>query len=165
MDVSGTQPLRSDYIARKFLEYGLTEINQEDRAQNTGDLLGRWLSNKSIFSRDLAHAVHLKEAATDAHASGSFVSIGKGYCAEIFDNVGSGNILKRAKSLIPLLVPLFIAAFKRADELANAMEARGYRGGEGRTKLNPLRYKRRDFIAYGLILLFPLLVLGLRQWI
>lgn len=75
----------------------------------------------------------------------------------------SGNILKRAKSLIPLLVPLFIAAFKRADELANAMEARGYRGGDGRTKLNPLHYKRKDFIAYGMIIIFPLVVLGLRQ--
>ncbi|HHT19917.1 MAG TPA: energy-coupling factor transporter transmembrane protein EcfT [Tissierellia bacterium] len=73
----------------------------------------------------------------------------------------SGNIFRRAKSLIPLLVPLFIAAFKRADELANAMEARGYRGGEGRTKLNPLIYQRRDYIAYGLILLFPLLIFGI----
>lgn len=73
----------------------------------------------------------------------------------------SGNIFKRAKSLIPLLVPLFIAAFKRADELANAMEARGYRGGEGRTKLNPLVYKKRDSLAYGLIILFPVVVLGL----
>lgn len=72
----------------------------------------------------------------------------------------SGNIFRRAKSLIPLLVPLFIAAFKRADELANAMEARGYRGGEGRTKLNPLIYQRRDYIAYGLVLLFPLLIFG-----
>ena len=70
----------------------------------------------------------------------------------------SGNIFRRAKSLIPLLVPLFIAAFKRADELANAMEARGYRGGEGRTKLNPLIYRHRDYIAYGLILLFPILI-------
>lgn len=70
----------------------------------------------------------------------------------------SGNIFRRAKSLIPLLVPLFIAAFKRADELANAMEARGYRGGEGRTKLNPLIYRRRDYIAYGLVLLFPVLI-------
>lgn len=73
----------------------------------------------------------------------------------------SGNIFKRAKSLIPLLVPLFIAAFKRADELANAMEARGYKGGEGRTKLNPLVYRKRDYLAYGLILLFPIVVLGM----
>ena len=72
----------------------------------------------------------------------------------------SGNIFRRAKSLIPLLVPLFIAAFKRADELANAMEARGYRGGEGRTKLNPLRYQRRDYLAYLLILLFPVIIFG-----
>ena len=73
----------------------------------------------------------------------------------------SGNIFRRAKSLIPLLVPLFIAAFKRADELANAMEARGYKGGQGRTKLNPLVYRKRDYLAYGLILLFPVMVLGI----
>ena len=66
----------------------------------------------------------------------------------------SGNILKRAKSLIPLLVPLFIAAFKRADELAYAMEARGYRGGDGRTKLHPLKYEKRDLIAFLLLILF-----------
>lgn len=66
----------------------------------------------------------------------------------------SGNILKRAKSLIPLLVPLFIAAFKRADELAFAMEARGYRGGDGRTKLHPLKYEKRDLLAFILMVLF-----------
>lgn len=60
----------------------------------------------------------------------------------------SGNILQRAKSMIPILVPLFISAFRRANDLAMAMEARCYHGGEGRTKMKPLIYKRRDFIAY-----------------
>jgi energy-coupling factor transport system permease protein len=67
----------------------------------------------------------------------------------------SGGIMKRAKSMIPLLVPLFILAFRRADDLAMAMEARCYRGGEGRTKLKQLIYKRRDAIAY--LLLFTYL--------
>jgi len=60
----------------------------------------------------------------------------------------SGGLIKRAKSLVPLLVPLFISAFRRANDLAMAMEARCYRGGEGRTKMKPLVYKRRDYLAY-----------------
>ena len=60
----------------------------------------------------------------------------------------NGNIVKRAKSLVPILVPLFVSSFRRANELAMAMEARCYHGGEGRTKMYPLKYKRRDAIAY-----------------
>ena len=60
----------------------------------------------------------------------------------------SGNIIVKAKSLIPLLVPLFISSFRRADELAMAMEARCYRGGEGRTRMKQLKYSYRDSIAY-----------------
>ncbi|MDN5353191.1 MAG: energy-coupling factor transport system permease protein [Clostridiales bacterium] len=56
----------------------------------------------------------------------------------------SGNLMNRAKALIPLLVPLFISAFRRADELAMAMEARCYRGGEGRTRMKVLQFSRRD---------------------
>ena len=59
----------------------------------------------------------------------------------------SGNLLQRAKALIPLLVPLFVSAFRRADELATAMECRCYHGGEGRTKLHVLRYETRDYLA------------------
>lgn len=60
----------------------------------------------------------------------------------------SGNIFKKAKAMVPLLVPLFISAFRRANDLAMAMEARCYRGGNGRTKMKPLVYKKRDAIAY-----------------
>ena len=66
----------------------------------------------------------------------------------------SGNIFKRAKALVPLLVPLFVSAFRRANDLAMAMEARCYRGGEGRTKMKPLKYSGRDYIAYAVIWLF-----------
>ena len=59
----------------------------------------------------------------------------------------SGNLFQRAKALIPLLVPLFISAFRRADERATAMECRCYHGGEGRTKLNVLRYEARDYLV------------------
>ena len=63
----------------------------------------------------------------------------------------SGSIIKRAKSLVPLLVPLFISAFRRANDLAMAMEARCYKGGDGRTKMKPLIYQKRDAIAYVVI--------------
>jgi len=60
----------------------------------------------------------------------------------------SGKLMQRAKALVPLLVPLFVSAFRRANDLALAMEARCYHGGDGRTKMKPLKYKKRDFIAY-----------------
>lgn len=66
----------------------------------------------------------------------------------------SGNIFQRARSLVPLLVPLFVSAFRRADDLAMAMEARCYHGGEGRTQMKPLRYRTRDYAAYVLVLLY-----------
>ncbi len=60
----------------------------------------------------------------------------------------SGNLIQKAKSMVPLLVPLFISAFRRATDLAMAMEARCYQGGTGRTKMKPLHYGNRDRIAY-----------------
>ena len=67
----------------------------------------------------------------------------------------SGNIIKKTKSLIPVLIPLFISAFTRADELAMAMEARGYRGDEGRTRFKDLHYKVTDYVV---ILFFILII-------
>ncbi|MCD7860033.1 MAG: energy-coupling factor transporter transmembrane protein EcfT [Firmicutes bacterium] len=61
----------------------------------------------------------------------------------------SGSLIERAKALIPVLVPLFISAFRRAGELATAMECRCYHGGEGRTKMKLLRYHRCDFLGFG----------------
>jgi len=74
----------------------------------------------------------------------------------------SGNLMKKAKSLVPLLVPLFISAFRRANDLAMAMEARCYRGGEHRTKMKPLIYKKRDYIAYAVLwtYLIGMIVIG-----
>lgn len=60
----------------------------------------------------------------------------------------SGNLVKKAKAMVPLLVPLFISAFRRANDLAMAMEARCYRGGDHRTKMKPLKYQRCDGVAY-----------------
>ena len=74
----------------------------------------------------------------------------------------SGNLLQRAKSLIPILVPLFISAFRRANDLAMAMEARCYRGGDGRTKMKPLIYRRCDYYAYSFMAVcnIAIIVLG-----
>lgn len=74
----------------------------------------------------------------------------------------SGNLIQRAKNMIPLLVPLFISAFRRATDLAMAMEARCYRGGEGRTKMKPLHYAKRDGITYLVYALFLAVIIGLR---
>lgn len=62
-------------------------------------------------------------------------------------DMDSGNVFKRAKALVPVLIPLFVSAFKRANELATAMECRCYRGGEGRTRLKQLKFAMRDLIA------------------
>ena len=74
----------------------------------------------------------------------------------------SGNLLKKAKNMIPLLVPLFVSAFRRANDLALAMEARCYNGGEGRTKMKPLVYARRDVIAYLVVLVYLTAVILMR---
>lgn len=66
----------------------------------------------------------------------------------------SGNLIKKAKSLVPLLVPLFVSAFRRANDLAMAMEARCYQGGDNRTKMKPLIYKRADYVAYGVLIMY-----------
>lgn len=73
----------------------------------------------------------------------------------------SGSLTDRARALIPILVPLFISAFRRADELATAMECRCYQGGEGRTKMKQLHYHREDFLSYcaGAVLLAAVIVL------
>lgn len=74
----------------------------------------------------------------------------------------SGNIISRAKSLVPLLVPLFISAFRRADELAMAMEARCYRGGENRTRMKELKLEKIDLFAGIVIALFFFTMIAMR---
>ncbi len=74
----------------------------------------------------------------------------------------SGKLMERVRALVPILVPLFISAFRRADELATAMECRCYQGGQGRTKMKLLRYKRGDFMAFGIgaLLVAAVVLLG-----
>ena len=72
----------------------------------------------------------------------------------------SGNIIQRAKAMVPILVPLFVSAFRRANDLAMAMEARCYRGGDGRTKMKPLVYQGRDYRAYIIMIVYMLLAIA-----
>ncbi|NLY42984.1 MAG: energy-coupling factor transporter transmembrane protein EcfT [Clostridiaceae bacterium] len=75
----------------------------------------------------------------------------------------NGNLFKRAKGLVPLLVPLFISAFRRADELAIAMESRCYRGGDKRTRMKQLKLNRRDYMAAGLMLALMIVLFLMRN--
>lgn len=74
----------------------------------------------------------------------------------------SGNLIRRAKNMLPILIPLFVSAFRRADDLAMAMESRCYTGGEGRTKMKPLKYEKIDRIAYLAVIVFFILVIVFR---
>ena len=65
----------------------------------------------------------------------------------------SGSLMRRAKALVPILIPLFISAFRRADDLATAMECRCYRGGDGRTKLNVLKSRPSDYVFLAVMIL------------
>ena len=76
----------------------------------------------------------------------------------------TGSLMQRVKALVPILVPLFISAFRRADELATAMECRCYQGGSGRTKMKLLRYHRGDLQAFGIGMLLLAGVITLRQF-
>lgn len=76
----------------------------------------------------------------------------------------SGNIFRRAKALVPILVPLFISAFRRADELATAMECRCYHGGEGRTALHVLKYKTADLLVLAGFLLLAAAVIVMKRF-
>ena len=77
----------------------------------------------------------------------------------------SGNIIQKAKAMIPILVPLFVSAFRRANDLAMAMEARCYRGGDGRTKMKPLAYEKKDYIAYAIIVTYVVVAVVVGRFI
>ncbi len=76
----------------------------------------------------------------------------------------SGNVVNRAKNLVPLLVPLFISAFRRADELAMAMEARCYRGGDNRTRMRQLKIGMGDYVASGLFTIYLATIIAAKIW-
>lgn len=71
----------------------------------------------------------------------------------------NGNLIQRAKKMIPILIPLIVSSFKRASDLATAMDARCYRGGEYRTKMKPLKYSKNDIFAYVIIFIFAIIMI------
>jgi len=73
----------------------------------------------------------------------------------------SGTIIDRARALIPILIPLFVSSFRRADELALAMECRCYHGGEGRTRMKQLKYTGNDFVALAVSVIVLALVIAM----
>ncbi len=77
----------------------------------------------------------------------------------------SGGLIRRVKAMVPLLVPLFVSAFRRANDLALAMESRGYHGGAGRTKMKPLVYRRRDVAAYIAMAVYLILMILLKFFV
>jgi len=81
-------------------------------------------------------------------------------------NFETGGLIKRAKAILPIIIPLFISAFRRADELATAMECRCYHGGEGRTRMKVLRYSGRDYVALllGALVIAVVVFLGYIPW-
>ncbi len=80
-------------------------------------------------------------------------------------DIGTGNLLQRAKSFIPILDPLFISSFKRADDLAIAMESRCYRGGEGRTSMRVLKFSTKDLLAFSVFILFTVILFVLQFFV
>lgn len=72
----------------------------------------------------------------------------------------SGGIIHRAKALVPVLIPLFISAFRRANDLAYAMECRCYRGGDGRTKMKIMKFHARDYISLAAVIIFIALLVS-----
>lgn len=77
----------------------------------------------------------------------------------------SGNIIQKTKAMVPILVPLFVSAFRRANDLAMAMESRCYCGGDGRTKMKPLQYKSRDYMAYAAAILYLAIVIVVGRYV
>lgn len=77
----------------------------------------------------------------------------------------SGNLIQKTKAMVPILVPLFVSAFRRANDLAMAMEARCYNGGEGRTKMKPLVYKGKDYAAYAITVLYVVAVFCIGRFV
>ena len=102
-------------------------------------------------------SIALRLIPTLSEETDKIISAQKARCAD-FD---SGNIFKKAKAMVPILVPLLISSFRRADELANAMDSRCYRGAKGRTKMKISKMKFGDFLAFFVMAVILFCVLAL----
>lgn len=137
-----------------FLTYTTTPISLTDALEQ---LLGPLKKIKvPVHEFSMMMTIALRFIPTLIEETNKIISAQKARGADFT----SGSLAKRAKALIPVLVPLFISAFRRADELATAMECRCYRGGDGRTKLHVLHYSYVDFVMIGVMILFGGLVIA-----
>ena len=106
----------------------------------------------------------LSKIGIPVHAIAMMMSIALRFIPILIEET-DGNLIQKAKSMVPLLVPLFVSAFRRADDLAMAMEARCYNGGEGRTKMKPLKYVAADHKAYAIIFAYFIVILLCRTFL
>ena len=131
-----------------FLTYTTTPIQLTDGLESLLSPLKK--INVPVHEFAMMMTIALRFIPTIIEETGKIMSAQKARGADFT----SGSLMKRAKALIPVLIPLFISAFRRAGELATAMTCRCYRGGEGRTKLHELKFSAVDFICLGVVALF-----------
>ena len=131
-----------------FLTYTTTPIQLTDGIESLFSPLKK--IGLPVHEFAMMMTIALRFIPTIIEETGKIMSAQKARGAD-FTN---GSLIKRAKALIPVLIPLFISAFRRAGELATAMTCRCYRGGEGRTKLHVLKVKAVDFVALTLMVMF-----------
>ena len=160
-------------------QYGILHITKEGVYQ--GSLMTARLVFLIVFSSLLTYTTspivltdgieHLlnpfKRVGVPAHELAMMMTIALRFIPTLLEETNrimSGSLIQRGKNMIPLLVPLFVSAFRRADDLATAMEARCYRGGEGRTRMNELSYTYRDGIAMVAVLIVTI-VLAVMRWV
>ena len=104
----------------------------------------------------------LKYLRVDVHAIAMTMTIALRFIPTLLEEVQktrgadmeNGSLIKRAKAIVPVLIPLFVLAFRRANELADAMECRCYRGGDGRTKMNVMHLNTRDYVSLAVVLVY-----------
>lgn len=129
-------------VGTSLLTYTTSPIMLTDAIENLLDPLKRY--RVPVHELSMMMTIALRFIPTLIEETDKIMSAQKARGADF----ETGGIIQRSKALIPILVPLFISAFRRADELATAMECRCYQGGEGRTRLKQLKYQKIDGLAF-----------------
>lgn len=143
-------------IGPTMLTYTTTPVQLTDGLESL--LKPLTLIKFPVHSLAIIMSIALRLIPTLVEETDKIQSAQKARCADF----ESGNIFKRAKAMLPVIIPLFVSSFRRADELADAMDSRCYRGAEGRTKMKKLKLHARDFVAFFMLALFFFVILWLR---
>ncbi len=140
-----------------FLSYTTTPIELTDGIETALSPLKKIKLPVHEFAMIMTIALRFIPTLTDE--TGKIMNAQKARGADF----SSGGLIKRAKALIPIIIPLFVSSFRRADELATAMECRCYRGGEGRTRMKKLKFKVKDIfgLVFSLILLAGVILINI----